>query len=166
MRRSIRTPQALLSVAVVLLVGCRETTAPHALVRVGSRFVLVAVGDRLLPAPEAENPASPTIPADTIVFIAVDIRGSGAVEHHQTTRSSTGDAVRVIYRREFDSKAGMLAVGSPDLVLNFHAPPMACPPFALCPRFIAETGRLTADALTISYGDPSERPRTYLRAGF
>ena len=172
MRCPLSILSAFVSLALALLAGCHEASAPRATacgegsahrasVGVGSTFLLVTVGGRQLPAREAEDPDSLTLLADTIVFTAESDRGSGSVEHHEAVRSPSGNVAHVIYVRDFDSNAGVLASGLPDKILTFHPPP--CPPFATCVRFIPEIGCLTPDALTIRYEDPSLRPRAYIR---
>jgi phage tail protein X len=153
----------LASAALGLGLACHEPAAPTDAVGVGSTFVLVMVGYLPLPAREAAGVASALLLADTIVFTALDSRGSGSVEHRETIRTSTGDVVHSVYYREFDSGGGILSANlAAGKVLTFYPPP--CPPLAACSRFIPETGHIKPDLLTITYGDPSLLTRIYVVA--
>jgi len=145
------TSAALLLAATVLgvTVGCRDLTAP---VPMGSRFVLVKVGDSTLPTITSYAPSGWTEVADTIVFVGEASAASGTVEHHESGFLPGQSPVSMSYERLYDWDGR---------VLRFHPPP--CPPNALCVRAIDETGVLVDGHLTITYGDSLALPRTYRR---
>jgi len=136
---------------VVTLIGCHDVTAPVP-IRMGTRFLLVAVGGHGLPTDLATGPGAGIAIGDTLVFLTGGQKGWS--DHHETFQQPVQGALRTfhsVYLKLYEWKNG---------VVNFYD---FCPQGALCAPSLLETGRLAGDTLTITYGGSIYRERTYQR---
>lgn len=148
MRRALAAALAL----AIVLIGCQDVTAPWP-IRMGTKFLLVAVGGQALPANLTTVPGGGVAIADTLVFLTAAPKGFS--DHHETREQTVQGALQgfhSVYLQLYEWRGGLL---------NFYFP---CPRDAVCAPSIPETGRLAGDTLTITYGVGSvQRERTYLR---
>jgi len=147
MRRFVPAALAL----AIVVIGCQDATAPLP-IRMGTRFLLIAVGGQALPANLTTGSGGSTAIADTLVFLTGGQKGWS--DHHETRQATVQGALQTfhsVYLQLYKWRAS---------VLNFYYP---CPRDAVCAPAILETGRLAGDTLTITYGSDFLRERTYLR---